>query len=106
VLRLRAIEDLGAGFSSAIEPGRRLVAEGIYAWVRHPSEAGLLLLAGGLSGLGGSWVAAGLVVAVLLPVSILRILQEERSLSARFGARHARYRGSVGALVPVSGRGS
>ncbi|MDF2691959.1 MAG: Protein-S-isoprenylcysteine O-methyltransferase [Labilithrix sp.] len=104
-LRLRAIADLGTDFSSAIEPGQRLVAVGIYARVRHPSEVGLLLLGAGLAGLGGSRGATALAAAVLLPASIVRIAREERALSARFGERYTRYREAVHAVVPVGGRG-
>ena len=50
-LRARAVDALGAGFTNRVRwtAGQRLVTGGIYARLRHPSEAGTLCL-----GLGGA----------------------------------------------------
>jgi protein-S-isoprenylcysteine O-methyltransferase Ste14 len=98
-LRASAIRALGAGFSSAIDPGPVLVVRGIYGHVRHPSDLGLLLLSTGIAVLGESLVAG--VAALVVGTSIvLRIRREENALSERFQGAHAVYRGRVRALLP------
>lgn len=83
LLRAVAIRTLGASFTSetVLTPGRPLVKAGIYSWLRHPSEVGLLLVAFGLAVLGGSLVALAMASLVVAPSVALRIAQEERLLA-------------------------
>jgi protein-S-isoprenylcysteine O-methyltransferase Ste14 len=97
-LRVGAIRELGAGFTSAIEPRGHLLSNGIYGRMRHPSELGLLLVGVGLAALGASPLAGAVVIVALVPSSAARIVLEERSLAARFGPAHASYRARVGLL--------
>ena len=77
-----------------------MVQEGVYAWMRHPSETGMLLVALGAAILLGSGVAAAVWGALLLPLALARISIEDRCLSEAFGAKHRSYRRRVRALVP------
>ncbi len=101
LLRGMAIRELGDGFSSAIEPrGPSLVTTGVYRVSRHPSEIGLVLISIGLGLLGGSGLAGYVIAIVMIPSIAVRVISEERALSARFGAVHARYRERVRIVLP------
>jgi protein-S-isoprenylcysteine O-methyltransferase Ste14 len=104
-LRWAAIKALGPFFETAIQvvPGQPLVREGVYRWLRHPGEAGLLIAAFGACVLLGS--RGGLVfwAVVLLPLSIGRVCREDRVLADAFGSPHERYAAGVGGLWPSVG---
>ena len=78
-LRLMAIRRLGSRFTHGVElvPGHRLETQGVYRWMHHPSEIGLLLVGLGTGLLLGSvsWVPL-----MLLPMA-LRVHAEERLLA-------------------------
>lgn len=100
-LRGIAVQMLGRHFVSsiAIAGKRRLICHGIYAWVRHPSETGLLLFAFGVAGLLQS--IAGVVAAiVLLGLVAARVRQEDAQLVLAFGVAFRRYRRRVPGFVP------
>lgn len=82
VLRIAAIRALGTQFVSDIRDGGLLVRDGIYAWLRHPSEIGLLLLAIGGPLLIGSPLTAGAAMILLLPISLWRMHRENIALAA------------------------
>ena len=79
-LRLVAILTLGERFTHAVEllPGHRIEDQGIYRWMSHPSEVGLLLIGAGTGALLG---VAWLVPVMLLPM-VIRIRAEERLLAS------------------------
>ncbi len=83
-LRGLAIRALGDAFTSEtiIVPGRRIVRDGIYAWLRHPSDVGLLLVAAGLVGLSGSILAALPALLLVVPSVIARTAREDRLLAS------------------------
>jgi protein-S-isoprenylcysteine O-methyltransferase Ste14 len=101
-MRRAAIGRLGERFVSSVSADGRseLVDEGVYARVRHPSEAGLLLVTLGAAILLGSSAAAAVWCAVLLPLTLARISIEDRCLSRAFGGEFRSYRRRVRALVP------
>lgn len=59
--------------------GQRVVAHGIYAYVRHPIYAGDLLLLFGLELALNSWLVLG--VLILAPIVMLKAIKEERMLA-------------------------
>jgi hypothetical protein len=102
LLRTVAILDLGPAFTSALPPTSRssrrldphdravgptfgIVKSGVYRWMRHPSEVGLLLIGGGIAWGAGCPDAMGPVVFVLVPASFMRLRREERLLAAMRG---------------------
>ncbi|MEX1033119.1 MAG: isoprenylcysteine carboxylmethyltransferase family protein [Cellvibrionaceae bacterium] len=101
-LRVTAILSLGPLFISHISlvPGHRLVTQGLYAWLRHPSELGLLLFCFGLSIAMRSPVGLALTVAVMIPLSFSRIRAENTLLAAQFPALYRAYKESTPALLP------
>ncbi|HUO54408.1 MAG TPA: isoprenylcysteine carboxylmethyltransferase family protein [Rhodoblastus sp.] len=100
-LRLWPVVALGERFSGlvAIQPGHRLVTDGIYRFIRHPSYLGLML---NLIG----WALAfrsglGLIVAALALAPLLaRIDAEENLLRAHFGAEYDAYRAHTWRMIP------
>jgi protein-S-isoprenylcysteine O-methyltransferase Ste14 len=101
VLRLAPVFVLGRRFSGlvAIQPDHRLVTNGLYGVIRHPSYLGLFV-----SVLGWGLVfrsGVGVVIAVMMLVVLLaRIKSEERLLSETFGAEYDAYRARTWRLIP------
>ncbi len=80
-LRLSAIATLGPAFVSDICRCGPRVRRGIYAWIQHPSELGMVLLGSG----GPLLVAAPLTtvaaLVLLVPAALWRIHREELAWS-------------------------
>lgn len=92
---------LGGNWSNVVvlREGHELVTDGPYTLVRHPIYAGLLLAAGAWALADGSVMA--LTGLTLIAVSLaVQIRDEERLMTAAFGAAYARYREAVPALLP------
>jgi protein-S-isoprenylcysteine O-methyltransferase Ste14 len=100
-LRLWPVFVLGRRFSGlvAIQPGHRLVTDGIYGVIRHPSYLGLIVNLVG-------WALAfrsvvGLLLAALTVLILLgRIRSEEALLRSQFGAEYDAYRARTWRLLP------
>ena len=101
-LRWAAIRTLGKHFRTEVMPLRDqlLIESGIYRYVRHPSETGLLAVSLGACILLASPMAIVVWLAVLLPLVTLRIRLEERHLELSYGAQFERYRCRVKGLLP------
>jgi protein-S-isoprenylcysteine O-methyltransferase Ste14 len=63
-----------------VEQGQTVISTGPYALIRHPMYAGLLILAAGVPLALDSWLGL-LVVALMIPVLVWRILDEEKALT-------------------------
>jgi len=102
LLRQRAIAALGASFVVRLDvtAGQRLVEEGPYRWIRHPNYCALLAVAVGTALSLSSPLAAVAIATIWLPVTMLRIVREERLLAAHFGERYEQYRRRSWRLVP------
>lgn len=89
-LRCRAIRALGPMFRDSIDlfPNHRLIKNGPYRFLKHPAETGFLLAMSGLVILSGSTPALIVLLLVLFPLSLLRMILENRMLHARFGDAH------------------
>lgn len=83
VLRVLAILTLGDAFTSetVLAPGRPVVRHGIYGYLRHPSDVGLLLFTAGIVGLCGSVAALVPTLLLVVPSTIARMRDEDRLLS-------------------------
>lgn len=101
-LRLWSIVLLGRFFTVdvAIQKDHALMTHGPYAWVRHPSYTGLLMM----------WLAIGVLFENGLSIIVLfgtvalaltrRIAIEERALATAFGAAWTAYAARTRRLVP------
>ena len=102
VVRWQAQRALGRQWSFTLETSRdhALVTQGIYARVRHPIYASLILWALGQPFLLQNAVAGfGGAVAVAL-IWCVRVPREERMMRERFGESYQRYENSTGRLIP------
>jgi protein-S-isoprenylcysteine O-methyltransferase Ste14 len=100
-LRLWPVFVLGRRFSGlvAIQPGHRLVTDGIYGMIRHPSYLGLIVNALGWALVFRSTVGV-LLTALTVPILLGRIRSEEAMLQSQFGAAYDAYRARTRRLVP------
>jgi protein-S-isoprenylcysteine O-methyltransferase Ste14 len=96
-----AIISLGRWFTLrvALLPGHELVRAGPYRVLRHPSYTGLFLWLIGVPLAFGSW--AGIVlVALVMPLAILRMREEETLLHKEFGATFEAMQRETYRLIP------
>lgn len=102
ILRWWSIFHLGRFFTVdvAIAADHRVVRDGPYTFVRHPSYTGVLLIAFGLGLLLFNWAATIVLVAPIVAVFLWRISVEERALLRALGAEYLEYMGNTKRLVP------
>lgn len=102
VLRWWAIIHLGRFFTVnvAIAKDHRVVSDGPYRFVRHPSYTGALLAFLGLGLLVHNWMAALLLFVPITVMFLWRIKIEEEALSAALGAAYTDYMAKTKRLVP------
>jgi protein-S-isoprenylcysteine O-methyltransferase Ste14 len=102
VIRLSAIHTLGKAFTATVQvdADHRLVHEGIYRRLRHPSYLGAFLALIGVPILFSAWWATALTVAVMSFAYMRRIRLEERALLEKHGAAYRDYRARTAMLIP------
>jgi protein-S-isoprenylcysteine O-methyltransferase Ste14 len=100
-LRLWPVFVLGKRFSGlvAIQPGHRLVTDGIYRRLRNPSYLGMLVIAVGWALAFRSGVGLLLTALMVIPL-IARIHAEEALLKAQFGGEYEAYCANTWRLLP------
>jgi len=82
------------GSALAVLPGAsRLVASGVYRYLRHPIYVGIFLTLLGLLVACGSTFGVAYVFVVVLPLNVARARLEERALLRRFGEEYRAYLG-------------
>jgi protein-S-isoprenylcysteine O-methyltransferase Ste14 len=80
-LRCIAIYTLGDRFISELRADQPLVRRGVYRWMNHPSEIGLLTLTLGTCVLFGSLGAFAIWLLALVPLTIARVRIENAFLA-------------------------
>ena len=101
-IRVWAIAVLGSAFRTTVEvdPGQRVVSNGPYRWVRHPSYTGLLVIVCGFGLAKGNWLALAVCVVVPLPALLRRIQVEEAELNRVLGDPYRIYQTRTRRLIP------
>jgi protein-S-isoprenylcysteine O-methyltransferase Ste14 len=101
-IRVWAIVTLGRAFSRVVrvEQGQRVVTEGPYRFVRHPSYTGLLLAFTGIGLMVGNWLGVAALATLPTIAYVIRIFVEERTLQSEMGERYAEYARGRSRLLP------
>ena len=101
-LRWWAILSLKQAFTVdvAIAAGQRLIENGIYGVIRHPSYTGTILSFAGLGLALRNWASLAAIVIPITAAFLYRIEVEERALRAGFGEAYEHYMRRTRRLVP------
>ena len=101
-LRIRSILTLGRYFTTnvAIQTQHRVIRDGVYRFVRHPSYSGTLLILLGIGVGCGHVIATAVVVLPSVAALLHRIRIEEELLLETFGDEYRDYRRSTYRLIP------
>jgi protein-S-isoprenylcysteine O-methyltransferase len=101
-LRIWAIRHLGRFFTVnvGIQQGHKVIQDGPYRFVRHPSYTGSLLALAGVGFLTFNWFGFVLIVACTWLAYALRIPVEEKVLVAQFGREYLEYAARTKKLIP------
>jgi protein-S-isoprenylcysteine O-methyltransferase Ste14 len=102
VIRWYAIITLGRFFTTnvAVQSGHRVVQEGPYRWVRHPSYSGGLLCFLGLGLALANWLSVVLLLIPVVAVYLYRMQIEEKALSESLGQEYVEYCQHTKRLIP------
>jgi protein-S-isoprenylcysteine O-methyltransferase Ste14 len=101
-LRVWAVRTLGRFFryTIVVDEDHRVIDDGPYRLIRHPSYSGLLLAALGAGIALGNWLS---VAACLVPPLVgfsVRLLHEERVLAVELGEPYRSYMRRTRRLIP------
>lgn len=101
---IRTISRLQLGklftFNVKIMPNHHVKKDGIYAYMRHPGYAGLILEVLGWVIFFNTWLGTIAAAAFFLPSMFYRINVEEKTLKENFGKEYEEYSNNVKALIP------
>jgi protein-S-isoprenylcysteine O-methyltransferase Ste14 len=101
-LRLWAIVHLGKFFTVdvGIQPGYRVIQDGPYRFVRHPSYSGSILALAGVACLTFNWFGFLVILGCSLAAYRLRISVEENVLLQNLGEDYRFYAARTKRLIP------
>lgn len=102
VLRLWAIRHLGRFFTVdvGIQSEQRVVQDGPYRFVRHPSYSASLIALTGIACLTFNWLGFFTIVAGCLVAYWIRISVEEKVLISNLGDAYRQYSARTKRLIP------
>lgn len=102
VIRWMAIHTLGRYFTRTvtIQNDHRIIQNGLYKHLRHPSYAGALLAHLGLGLAFTNWLSFGLIFTPILLAALYRMCVEEEALLAVFGSEYLEYIKKTKRLIP------
>ncbi|MBI1798521.1 MAG: isoprenylcysteine carboxylmethyltransferase family protein [Candidatus Eisenbacteria bacterium] len=101
-LRIASIMTLGRFFTVdvAVHAGHRVVREGPYRWLRHPSYAGALLALLGMALLSRNAISAMVLMLPITMALLTRIRIEEQALREALGTEYEQYCRRTRRLLP------
>jgi protein-S-isoprenylcysteine O-methyltransferase Ste14 len=102
MLRIWAVVHLGRLFTVdvGIQQGHRVVQDGPYRFVRHPSYSGSLIALTGMACLTFNWLGFLVILVCSLAAYIVRISAEEKMLVLSLGEDYRRYAERTKRLIP------
>ena len=102
LFRQWAIWVLGRFFSTKVRivSDHRIVMEGPYRYLRHPSYTGTLMILLGLGLASRTWLGTVIILALFSLVIGYRINVEENALKAEFGKEYIEYAKKTKRLFP------
>ena len=102
VLRAIAIFTLGRFFTTnvAVQPGHRVIRQGPYRWMRHPSYTGGLITFFGLGLAFANWLSLAVLMVLIVVVYVYRMNIEEKALIASLGEEYLEYCQHTKRLIP------
>lgn len=102
ILRWVAIRQLSQFFTVnvQIQSGHKLIQTGLYAYMRHPSYTGALIMFFAISLCYYNWLAIIFIMAPITAAFLYRINVEESALSSAFGETYVEYCKRVKRLIP------
>jgi protein-S-isoprenylcysteine O-methyltransferase Ste14 len=100
--RLWAIRHLGKFFTVdvGIQPDHRVIQDGPYRIVRHPSYTGAMIAMTGIACLTFNWLGFVVIVVCCFAAYALRISVEESVLVSHLGDDYRRYAARTKRLIP------
>lgn len=102
LLRMYCWRVLGIFFTPTvtIANDHKVIDQGPYRFVRHPSYLGALMTLGGLGLSLHNWAALGMIVVGSFAIYIYRIEVEEKALEGALGEAYAQFKKSRKRLIP------
>jgi protein-S-isoprenylcysteine O-methyltransferase len=102
IFRQYSISVLGKFFTGqvSIQANHKLIKEGPYRHIRHPSYLGILIITAGLGIALSNWVSIILCVVLSAIGIIRRIKVEEKELESHFGKQYEDYKKCTWAVIP------
>jgi protein-S-isoprenylcysteine O-methyltransferase Ste14 len=102
LIRVAAIHTLGKAFTATVQvdADHRLVQQGLYRHLRHPSYLGALLALIGVPVLFSAWWATAFTAVAMSFAYLRRIRLEERALLERHGTAYRDYRARTALVIP------
>ena len=100
-LRVATMMALGRMFSLrvSVEPDHRLVTDGFYRFVRHPSYTSVIVLCTGIALAYRSWFWVALIPSMIFGLT-RRMATEEKFLLEHFGEEYRAYMARTKRLLP------
>jgi protein-S-isoprenylcysteine O-methyltransferase Ste14 len=101
-LRVWSKVSLGRYFTYTVQTSsdQPVITSGPYRALRHPSYAGLLLIAIGAGVTFGNWLGLGVLSVLILVALVYRIQVEEKALLEELGDRYRSYAEHHKRLIP------
>jgi len=102
ILRVWAIRTLGRFFTVLVTcvPDQKVIQDGPYRILRHPSYTGAVLAAAGVVITLASVAGLAVIVALVVPAYLYRIRVEEEALISGLGEEYRAYRSHTWRLIP------
>jgi protein-S-isoprenylcysteine O-methyltransferase Ste14 len=102
VLRRYCFNALGNSFTGTVivSPGQRIVQDGVYRFVRHPSYTAALLMFTGVGLALGSWISVVILFVVHCGLYGIRVAVEEKALRETVGEAYLAYSARTKRFIP------